>query len=122
DLPEGGLRKDLVPEDAPASDGSPVGAEELGKLGDAPRRGPLTHGRDQDDHGSEVNLAAKESYRRRRHPLAATILITAEAQAVIVLLGELAAPAPRLPRVVGAVQATAVRARLRPRALGKILV
>ncbi len=112
----------FAPEDLPASDASSVGTEKLGKLTDSPRRGPLPHGSHQDDHRTEINLGPKETYRRWRYPLAATVPIAAEAKPAAVLFRQIIGTAPRLPRVVGAVQATAARARLLASGLGQILV
>ena len=66
-----------------------VGAEEFRKFPDPPRRGALPHGRDQDNHGSNVNLSAEEPHRRRRRPLAATVPRTAETEPAAVFLGEI---------------------------------
>ena len=40
----GGLRKVFAPENLPARDGPPVGAEEPREFADSARRGPLPHG------------------------------------------------------------------------------
>ena len=111
DLPELRLRKVLLPKDLPTSDGLAVGAEELRKFPDPPRRGPLPHGCDQDDHGSKVNLSTEEPRRWRRHPLAATVPLATETEPTAVLLGQIIAAAG-LARVLGRMQPAAARARL----------
>ena len=87
DLPERCLRKVLAPEDLPASDGPPVGAELRGKFADTPWRGPLPHGADEDDDDAEIDLWTEETYRRRCDSLPAAIAIAAEAQSEALCLG-----------------------------------
>src|SRR4051812_12834257 len=53
DLPEGGVGKGVAPEDLPARDGAPVGAEVSGELADPAWGRPVAHGGDQDDHDGE---------------------------------------------------------------------
>jgi hypothetical protein len=61
DLPERCPRKVFAPKDLPPTDGPSVGVEEPGQLADPPWRGPLPHGGDQDDHGTQINLGAQET-------------------------------------------------------------
>ncbi len=120
-LPEPRPGKVLLPKDLPAGDGSPVGAEESGKLADSPRRRPLPHGRNQDHHGTEVNLPAEKPNRWRCHPLATTVPIATEAEPQAVWLGEIIATA-RLAGILGRVQPAAARARLLAGIVGEVLV
>src|SRR3954447_7710576 len=106
-LPEGGVGEEFAPEDLPARDGAPVGAEVSGQLADAAWCRPVAHGGDQDDHDGEVDLSAEEAYRRRRRPLAAPVSLAAEAQSGLVAFGKRVGPAPGLPGVVGAMQSSA---------------
>ena len=121
ELPEPRPGKVLLPKDLPAGDGSPVGAEESGKLADSPRRRPLPHGRNQDHHGTEVNLPAEKPNRWRCHPLATTVPIATEAEPQAVWLGEIIATA-RLAGILGRVQPAAARARLLAGIVGEVLV
>ena len=89
DFPESRLREVLLPEDLPARDGPPIGAEEPGEFGDSARRGSLSHGGDEDDDGTEINLPAEKPHRRRRDSLAAPVTITAEAQPALVWFGQM---------------------------------
>src|SRR5271165_6154026 len=87
DLPEWRLRKAFAPEDLPAGDGPPVGAEACGKLTDAAWRRSLPHGADQDDDGAQVDLWPEESHRRWCRSLPAAVAVAAEAQSEAFLLG-----------------------------------
>jgi hypothetical protein len=109
DLPERCLRKLLAPQDLPASDGPPVGAESPGQLTDSAWRRPLPHGADYDDDDAEVDLWAEEAHRRRCRSLPATLAIAAEAQPETLCLGKLERSAPGLPKIVGAVEMSAAR-------------
>src|SRR4051794_23449505 len=121
-LPEGGVGEEFAPEDLPARDGAPVGAEVSGQLADAAWCRPVAHGGDQDDHDGEVDLSSEEAYRRRRRPLAAPVVLAAEAQSGLVAFGKRVGPAPRLPGVVGAVQSSAAGTGLLAGGLGEIFV
>lgn len=122
DLPEWCLRQMFPPENLPACDGPPVGAEASGKLADPAGCRPLPHGADEDDDGAQVDLWAEEAYRRWSHSLPATVAIAAEAQSEALWLGKLHSSAPRLAEVVGAVQASAARTGILAGGLGEVLV
>lgn len=107
DLPELRLGKMFAPEDLPASDGPTVGAEACGKLTDAAWGGSLPHGTDEDDDGTQVDFGPEEPHRRRCDPLAAAVAIAAEAQPEALAFGELHGSAPRLPQVIGGMEASA---------------
>jgi hypothetical protein len=81
----------------------------------------LSHGGDENDDDAEINLPAEKPYGRRRDSLAAPVAIAAEAEPGSVLVGQLLGPT-RLPRIIGAMQSSAARARLLPGGLGEILV
>jgi hypothetical protein len=122
DLPERCLREVLAPEDLPASDGPSVGAEAQGKLADPAWCRSLPHGADEDDEDAEIDLWTKEADRRRGDSLPATVTIAAEAQSEALWLGKLEGSTPRLAEIVGAVQASAARARFLAGLLCKVLV
>ena len=103
DFPELRLRKVFLPKDLPPGEGLPVGTEEPRQLTYTAWGGALLHGGEQDDDGTEVNLAAQEPDRWRCHPLSATIAIAAEAKPVAVLVRQAIGTASRPPRIVGAV-------------------
>ena len=79
DFPERRLRDLLLPEDLPSRDGPPIGTKEPRELGNSTWRGLLSHGRDEDNDGTEINLSAEKPHRRRRDSLAAPVAITTEA-------------------------------------------
>lgn len=91
------LRKVFAPEHLPARNGSTVSAEMLRQLANAPWRGALSHGADQDDYGAEIHLRTEEPYRRWRNAIAATITVTTESSAGILLLRQVTAR-PSAPR------------------------
>src|SRR3954468_23528321 len=121
-LPEGGVGEELAPEDLPARDGATIGAEVSGKLAEPARCRPVAHGGDQEDHDGEVDPSAEEAHRRRSDPLAAAVALAAEAESVLVSLGEGVGPAARLAGVVGTVQPTAAGTGPFARGLGKVFV
>jgi hypothetical protein len=100
----------FAPEALPSNDGSSVDFEAFGKLAHWAGSRSLPQGGNQHDHGSEVNLTAEETHRRRCDPLPATLAVATEAQPVPVFPGQVVGAAPGIARVVGAVQATAARA------------
>ncbi len=122
DFPERCPRNVVAPEGLPSRDGRSVNTKQRRKLADSARRCTLPHGTDQDHHGTKVDLSAEKSHRRRRHPLSAAIAITAEAEPRAILLRQMIRPAPRCPRVGGAVEATTARASFLPRRFGQVLV
>ena len=87
----------------------------------SPRGGPLPHGRDQDDHGAEIDLPAEEPYRWRCRPLPAIVAIATEAEPLAVFLREMIA-ASGLAGVLGRVQPAAARARFLAETVGEVLV
>src|ERR1700730_12199994 len=122
ELPEGGVGEGVAPEDLPARDGAPVGAEVSGQLAEPAWGRPVAHGGDQDDDDGEVDLSSEEAHRRRRRPLAAAVSLAAEAQSGLVAFGKRVGPAPRLPGVVGTVQSPAAGTGLLAGGLGQIFV
>ena len=86
-FPESRLRKMLVPEDPPASDGASVGAKKFRELPDSPGRRALLHGSDQGNYGGEVNLSAEKPHRRRSRPLATAVALAAKTEPGAVLFG-----------------------------------
>src|SRR5579859_4090282 len=121
-LPERRLGKVFTPEDLPAGDGPPVGAEACGEVADSPWRGPLSHSADEDDDGAQVDLGPEEAHRRRRRSLPAAVAIAAEAQSEAQWLGKLDGGAARLSGVVGRVQVSAARTRFLAGFLCEILI
>src|SRR5262245_58823648 len=86
-LPERRLREVFAPEALPAGDCAVVGAEAFGEVTEPAWVGPLPHRADQDNDGREVDLSAKETHRRGRQSLPATVAIAAEAQSEALELG-----------------------------------
>ena len=121
-FPKRRLRNVVAPEGLPSRDGRPVNTKQCRKLVDPARRWTLPHGADQDHHGTKVALSAEKTDRWRRHPLSAAVAIAAEAEPAAILLWQMIRPAPRCPRVVGAVEATTARASLLPSRIGQVLV
>ena len=120
--PERRLREVLAPESAPARDGAPVDVEQLGQLPHGPGRGTLPHGGHQDHHGTQKNLPTEKPHRGRGGPFAATVPLTAEAQAVSVGFRQVRTSAAWIARVIGAVQSTAARTTCLARSLRQLLV
>ncbi len=86
------------------------------------RRGPLPHGRDQDDHRPQVDLPTQEPHRRGRHPLAAPLPLAAEAQPAAIRLRKFLASTPWLAGVVGPVQMPSTGTLPLASALGEVLI
>ena len=103
DFPKRGLRKEFVPKVPPPINGPPINIEEFRQLPDTSRLGALAHGGDQDDDGTEIDLATEKSHGGGCHPLPATITSTAETQAVAVFLGKITR-ATGFAGIIGAVQ------------------
>jgi hypothetical protein len=101
---------------------SPGQHQTASQLMDPARRWTLPHGADQDHHGTKVDLSAEKTDRWRRHPLPAAVAIAAEAEPAAILLRQMIRPAPRCPRVVGAVEATTARASFLASRIGQVLV
>ena len=122
DLPEQCPGKLIAPEDLPASDGASVDAETVGEVAETTWCRPLPHGADKDDEGGDEDPSSEEANRRRCHSLPAAVAIAAEAQSDALWLGYLIGITPRLPRIVGSVQASTTGTPLLAGGLRKILV
>ena len=85
-FPKRRLRNGVAPEGLPSRDGRSVNTKQSRKLADSARRRTLSHGADQNHHGTKVDLSAEKTDRWRRHPLPAAVAIAAEAEPAAILL------------------------------------
>ena len=98
----------------PPSNGRGVDAKQPRKLANAAWGWALAHRADQDHHRAEVDLPAKEAHGRGRRAFSAAVTITAEAEPVAALLGQVNRSAARRSTIIGAMQASPARASLLP--------
>ena len=97
--PERCCRKRVAPPGSPTHHRAAVNADDLGKPGQTAVRGAVLKDGDQHDDGRDIDAAAEEAQRRGRLPRSASIVGTAEAEALIVLGAETTGPSARLARV-----------------------
>jgi hypothetical protein len=112
----------LLPEHLPSGDGRSVSADELREFTDTARRRTLSHGSDQDDDGSKVDLATQKAHRGWRRPASAAVLIAAEAKPSKILVWKGVRAASRLSRIVGAMKTTTASTPCSSRLFGKVSV